>query len=391
MVDTTSTASFTSSSSSQVLPWLPTIWYCGCSFVANAGVAITGYGMALIFVTVYTVGELSGGFDDDDGGCFEKEQSDAHQEEVNLCGIKYAVFLQSLSLVGSMPMLLFAADAFRNSNPALLETLIPITLIATPFGQYCQTKISASWIKVVVGTVVVLVVLYKIILDIVAAVAAQQRRRKEQEQQEKHEGTTNGTESNETTTLLGDGSTTTSTAITPDDTADGNDDSKDRYYHGFSVVRIRLWGILLGGSSGFLGGLIGMRGPPLMIFFLAFPFPKSETRAVGAIMLCLNMMLRIGYYIVSDVIVGMALDNKNVDAAGHDVTMNGHHRWFFREEWVLYVGVIVSGTVAVFIGDWVHHKLDQNTFQRALALLLVATGIVNIWKGTSELHSGKGD
>mmetsp|Transcript_23400 Transcript_23400/g.55456 ORF Transcript_23400/g.55456 Transcript_23400/m.55456 type:complete len:291 (+) Transcript_23400:124-996(+) len=290
-----------------------------------------------------------------------------------------------------MPMLLFAADAFRNSNPALLATLIPITVIATPFGQYCQTKISASWIKVVVGTVVVIVVLYKIILDILAA--ARQRRRREQEQQEKLASPTNGTEANETTTLLEKGSTTP-TAITPDNTTDGNDDSRDRYYHGFSVVRIRLWGILLGGSSGFLGGLIGMRGPPLMIFFLAFPFPKSETRAVGAIMLCLNMILRIGYYIVSDVVVaGLVSQNDNVDTDSHDIIAKngGHHRWFFREEWVLYVGVIVSGTVAIFIGDWVHHKLDQNTFQRALALLLVATGIVNIWKGTSELHSGQGD
>ena len=338
--------------------------------------------MALIFVTVYTVGELSAGFDYD--GCSQQEQDGG--QEVNLCGIKYAVFLQSLSLAGSMPMLLFAADAFRNSNPALLQTLVPITLVSTPLGQYCQTKISASWIKVVVGSVVVLVVLYKIVLDVLAA--SRQRRRKEKEQQEKLTGNeADGIESNEATTLLANGSA--STAITPDNTTGGNG-----YYHGFSVVRIRIWGILLGGSSGFLGGLIGMRGPPLMIFFLAFPFPKSETRAVGAIMLCLNMILRIGYYIVSDVIVaGLVSQNTSDPTGSHNIIdKNGvHHRWFFREEWVLYVGVIVSGTVAVFVGDWVHHKLDQHTFQRALALLLVATGIVNIWKGTSELQSGQGD
>ena len=378
MVDATSTAS-------HVLPLMPTLWYCGCSFVANAGVAITGYGMALIFVTVYTVGELSAGFDYD--GCSQQDQEDS--QEVNLCGIKYAVFLQSLSLVGSMPMLLFAADAFRNSNPALLETLIPITLISTPLGQYCQTRISASWIKVVVGTVVVLVVLYKIVLDILAA--SRQRRRKEQEQQEKLTGNEIcGTEANEATTLLENGSK--STAITPDNTTAGNSNSEDGYYHGFSVVKIRLWGISLGGSSGFLGGLIGMRGPPLMIFFLAFPFPKSETRAVGAIMLCLNMILRIGYYIVSDVVVAVSQNTSDHTGSHNAIDKNGgHHRWFFREEWVLYAVVIVSGTVAVFVGDWVHHKLDQHTFQRALALLLVATGIVNIWKGTSELQSGQGD
>jgi uncharacterized membrane protein YfcA len=332
---------------------LPTFWFCLCSFIANAGVSVVGFGMALIFVTVYTVVDVAGGF--------EECRSVNDSMNMSLCGIKYAVFLQSLSLVGSMPILMAHADAFKNANRALLHTLIPVTLISTPLGQYCQALISASWIKVVVGGVVILVVLYKM----GSSMIEHQQRRSRITTTPPNNSVVAATER---TSLVETGSS---------DSAGGdNDGDGENKFHEFSPAAIRLWGVLLGGGSGFLGGLIGMRGPPLMIFFLAFPFPKAETRAVGSIMLFLNMVLRIAYYVLSDIVV-------NED--------DNQPQWFYRSEWPLYIGVILAGAIGVPIGDWIHNRLDQSTFQNVLALLLAATGIVNIWKGTSELLQPPGD
>lgn len=323
--------------------------------------------MALIFVTVYTIGELSGGFDD----CYHDDET-----LMRLCGIKYAVFLQSVSLLGSMPVLLVQSDAFHNSNPALLQTLVPITLISTPIGQYYQTIISASWIKVVVGIVVIVAVLYQLMLDVLV----ERRRQQETATPTTTSGEINSIATHEQTPLLA----ATGSATATDKNV--NDENRDTNYHGFSANSIRIWGILLGGSSGFLGGLIGMRGPPLMIFFLAFPFPKSEARAIGTILLGLNLILRMGYYVVSDVMLSLQRYSKE-DNLGGDTPLR---QWFYTSEWLLYAFVIVTGIVAVFLGDYVHHQLDHASFQRVLVLILIATGVVNIWKGTSELlHPGE--
>ena len=142
--------------------------------------------------------------------------------------------------------------------------------------------------------------------------------------------------------------------------------------------KVVVWGILLGFASGFLGGLIGMRGPPLMVFFLVFPFPKTETRAVGAIMLFLNMVLRISYYGVDD------YRRRNNELEGSSVAAVP---WFLGSSaWPLYVGVVVAGILGVPIGDWIHHRIDQTKFKIVLGLLLAASGIVNIAKGVAELR-----
>ena len=47
----------------------------------------------------------------------------------------------------------------------------------------------------------------------------------------------------------------------------------------------KLWALSMGFASGFFGGLCGIRGPPIIMFFLHSPYPKAMQRANGAAIL----------------------------------------------------------------------------------------------------------
>jgi len=84
--------------------------------------------------------------------------------------------------------------------------------------------------------------------------------------------------------------------------------------------------------------------PPLMIFFLQFPFPKQEARAVGAVLLFLNMALRMLYYILQDYYRG-GFDTDTT------LTTTTIVKWFYwQSSWHLYVGVVLAGMLGVPIG-----------------------------------------
>ena len=125
---------------------VPSCVYILCSFVANAGMAITGFGSALLFILVYTLCEMLGLLTA--AACTPSEI---------LCSMKYAVFFQALSLLGSTPYLVYKAtrssrsrttrrtteDEEKNADvitQKLLSTLLPATLVATPCGQWFQEK-----------------------------------------------------------------------------------------------------------------------------------------------------------------------------------------------------------------------------------------------------------
>jgi len=216
---------------------VPALVYTLCSFIVNAGVAITGFGMALIFVFVYTLFDVFG------------KMTDCHHME--LCDMKYAVCLQSLSLVGSMPVLLYKSNVIRHANRLLLYTLIPVTLIGTPFGQYCQDYVRTSWIRLVVGLIVTAVVGYEIFK------LCRTETHNHDEAIPTAPVTNSTVAAKERTPLL--------VANTfPEDEKTVIDmrctDNHNDQLHGFSPTSILLWGLILGSCSGFLGGLVGMRG-----------------------------------------------------------------------------------------------------------------------------------
>lgn len=153
-----------------------------------------------------------------------------------------------------------------------------------------------------------------------------------------------------------------------------------------SKSTLLVWGTGIGVSGGFLGGLIGMWGPPVMIFFLQYPcFSKTTIRAVGAVFLLVDMLLRMIFYSVSDIRFYTHYDYDDDDSP---------HPWFVwssstssssSSAWWLYGGVMVAGMIGVPIGDAIHQYIDPQKFQDLLGLLLAVTGIVNIIKGLAEV------
>ena len=59
----------------------------------------------------------------------------------------------------------------------------------------------------------------------------------------------------------------------PDEAAETEDYKEPPY--------LIIWALFIGILSGFLGGLLGAKGPPLIIFFLIFRTPKGIIRTTG--------------------------------------------------------------------------------------------------------------
>ena len=150
---------------------VPSCVYILCSFVSNAVQAITGFGSAMLFILFYTLCDV--------GGVLHMTTAAGtaacHPSEF-MCSMKYAVFLQAVSLIGAAPYLVYTAMrsssttgeekrasliiiparlSMRSSRISstmgeeqedavltqkLLLAVIPATLVATPCGQWLQDK-----------------------------------------------------------------------------------------------------------------------------------------------------------------------------------------------------------------------------------------------------------
>jgi len=84
-----------------------------CAFLGNIGVALTGFGMAIIFFFVYQIAYVSG---------FEID-------------FKYALLVQALSLASIQPLLLYKSGVREHASRQMMFYFIPITLVSTPLVQ----------------------------------------------------------------------------------------------------------------------------------------------------------------------------------------------------------------------------------------------------------------
>jgi len=128
-----------------------------------------------------------------------------------------------------------------------------------------------------------------------------------------------------------------------------------------------IFGFIFGFLSGFLGGLIGVRGPPLIIFFLHFPYPKPIVKANSLVIMLTNVGIRIVYYIVEDL------------SGAREMS------WFDADLWYLYASVMAFGVLGVPVGHWISKKLDQQQFKAIIALMLLLSGCSSLIKGSVDL------
>jgi hypothetical protein len=146
-----------------------------CAFLGNAGVALAGFGMAIIYLFVYQIAVLAGYSSD----------------------FKYAVFLQALALFAVQvracarvnrcvtaaglpqsaeaatsltvfnhrsiqPLIFYEADMWNHASSRMLRYFIPITIAATPLGQLLGETISTEVIEAVAGVLVSSLALFEV-------------------------------------------------------------------------------------------------------------------------------------------------------------------------------------------------------------------------------------
>jgi len=127
-------------------------------------------------------------------------------------------------------------------------------------------------------------------------------------------------------------------------------------------IAARIWTLPVGATSGFLGGLCSIHGPPIILYFLHPPhtvnFDKKTQRATGAIITATNAAMRVVYYLVQKFV------------------MDGES-FFTRSDWPLYVCVVVSSLGGVLVGSKVFDvmKDSRNTIRIILSIFLLLCGV----------------
>jgi len=102
------------------------------AFFGNAGVAVTGIGMAIIYWFVIQLADACG------------YRVDA----------TFAIFVQSLSLFAAQPLLLNNANPRRHAMRSLMQLFIPVTIISTPLGQIVGYYADVRWLQFSAGVLV---------------------------------------------------------------------------------------------------------------------------------------------------------------------------------------------------------------------------------------------
>jgi len=134
------------------------------------------------------------------------------------------------------------------------------------------------------------------------------------------------------------------------------------------IKPVIIWMSLAGLVSGFLGGLIGVRSPPLIIFFFIYEFPPLEVKANGAVIATANTLVRIIMYI-----------------ANPPPPSYPHASWFVKEDIYLYLTVAVVAVTASPIGLYLTKYLNKKGYKMALTVLLIVNGVTMITTAAMDL------
>jgi len=123
-------------------------------------------------------------------------------------------------------------------------------------------------------------------------------------------------------------------------------------------LKDKTFAVSMGFLSGFLGGLCGIRGPPIMIFFLhpPFQFGKAVQRSNGAAITFVNVVMRAIYYAV-------------------EAGMSNEHS-FQADHWPLYLCVALTSVVGILFGNKIFERIknSQATIKTILSFFLVLCG-----------------
>lgn len=117
----------------------------------------------------------------------------------------------------------------------------------------------------------------------------------------------------------------------------------------FPVHRRTLVESLVSIAAGFLGGVSGIWGPPLVMYLITLDLPKTEMVRVQSLMFLLGSIVLFFAHLHSGV-----LDATTLPAS---------------------IWMAVPAMLAMFVGYEVHDRLDQDVFRKAMLVVLILTGL----------------
>ena len=339
--------------------------YFGCiMFLANFVFVTTGFGAAIMFIFIYEIASLSG--------------------IMECCNLRYALVILSLGFFSAqLPMLCFV-NLKQNLRLALVLCYIPIQFGASPLGQYLQNKLPIHVLKLICGIVIVCLASWKMFNILKARAKAKKENSatpatdgvivnkiKDNVSGHEDEACCNPNDMNEDCE---------NHDRNKDSADDYNIEAKDvgdvdkelnrsmytmlvyEFWKDLWPVRLlRLWTVVAGFCSGFLSGLIGVGGPPLMIFFLLYPHPIPVIRANSCVIATISNIVKTVIYIVSTPPESYFADT-----------------WYVESEIKVYISVLILGLAAVPCGLAMSKYLNSGIYKIILAILLIISGITMI-------------
>eukprot|EP00116_Pleurobrachia_bachei_P006236 sb/3466498/ len=327
--------------------------YCASAFFGNIAFSAMGFGMGICFLFVYQLGVLGGIMGD--------------------FGLKHAVFIQNIAILVVQPLVLWRAGLKQNLRLDMMITMVPMQLLATPIGQVLQDYTPAEILKIVVGVITISVAVWQIWNIWKGSRAEEVNKTPPTTTPAAVEGDTVITNKNITIEM-----TETPPPVKTKDVEQAAD-TELSWLHKVRAVFYPLQGAIIGMIvfaflSGFTGGLIGVRGPPLIIFFFIWEYAKPEVRANGTVIATANTMVRIITYMVKS----------TPDEYPYD-------SWFVMDDIYLYLAVAVTSLIAAPVGLYLTRYLNRSGYKIALTMLLIINGITMITTATIDLIADNKD
>lgn len=179
--------------------------------------------------------------------------------------------------------------------------------------------------------------------------------------QKKEEEVGNGGSRNRDTFLgLGAGAMSTYFA------SDSNKNDRDEFKIGANVATFST--LIAGGASGFLGGMVAIRGPPLIFYFLHPPHPisfnKTSQRATATVITFFNVCMRQIFYLVDTFV------------SSSSASEGGKHL-YQKEDWKMYLSVIICSIAGAMVGNKLFELLkdSKDTIRGILSVFLLMCGV----------------
>lgn len=303
--------------------WSTFISYCLAAFTGNTIWSATGFGHAIFYLLIFQIADFLGLMDS--------------------TTLKYTILLQTIAL---MPSLIYVYSTnFKNiwkhfHWKIVVPMLIPEASLVY-LGQFVQKFVSESKIRLIIGGFVLIVASLKIFQNLFMKDNVPKNEDKEE---------------NETTNL------------NKIEKHQNEEDEDSLNYPKFMLV----WVILVGCCAGFLGGLIGASGPPLIIFFLFYTFPKGVVRTTGFATTTNNLIARVISYLITE---------PPTDDYWTKHEVSSLNSWFLKEDWFLYSGIAIFSVLGTILGGFFHKKLTPGKLDNILIVMLFVCAGMMLTKG----------